>query len=142
MWDREPAFFITTKVVETDIDSYQHVNNSVYVRWTDECARAHSASVGIDPADALEHGYGMVVRESQFTYYASAHLGDEILIGNWVTNVGKLRATRQFQIIQAKQGLTLVRATIEYVCINLATERPTRMPPLFQKHYLKTPIPS
>ncbi|MEM6584058.1 MAG: thioesterase family protein [Pseudomonadota bacterium] len=135
-WDYLNPFVIQATVGPADIDSYQHANNSVYVRWFDECARQHSLAVGIDTEEASELGYGMAVRESRITYHASAYLNDTILIANWIVkNDRKLRATRHFQIIRPSDGATLARADINYICINIASGKPSKMPPAFREKY-------
>jgi acyl-CoA thioester hydrolase len=135
-WDHPDPFLIRVVVGEADIDSYQHANNSVYVRWFDECAREHSRAVGIDTEDAAALGFGMAVRQSNITYYASAYLGDDILIANWlVQNDGRLRATRHFQILRPSDRTTLARADLEYICIKIASGKPAKMPGIFKERY-------
>jgi len=135
-WDRAEPFIYTTSATIHDIDSYQHVNNSVYIRWLDECARAHSKSLGVDTDSAKELGYGMAVRESQVTYLAAAYSGDAVMVGTWlIENDGKLRAKRQFHIIRASDNTTIVRAVLEYVYFNIETGRPCKMPALFRERY-------
>ncbi len=135
-WDKSDPFVLKVLVKADDIDSYQHVNNSVYVRYLDECARENSKLLGINPDTASELGYGMAVRDSHVTYLAPAHLGDLLLVGNWMTkNDGRLRVTRQFQIIRESDGVTVVRATLDYVCINIKSGRPSKMPKIFQSNY-------
>ncbi len=135
-WDYPAPFVLPVTVQSADIDSYGHANNSVYVRWFDECARDHSKAVGVDTEDAAALGFGMAVKESQISYHASAYEGDHILVANWLTaNDGRLRATRHFQIIRPVDGLTLARANVDYVCINIASGRPSKMPDLFKEKY-------
>ena len=136
-WDRPDPFVISVSAEENDIDSYQHVNNSVYVRWLDECAREHSRAVGIDTEDAAELGYGMAVRDSQITYLASAYQGEKILVGNWLTKCDyRLRASRQFQIVRESDGVTLARAELNYICIKIDSGKPSKMPQLFRDTYV------
>ena len=105
----------------------------------DECSREHSKAVGIDTADAGELGYGMAVTDSQITYHAAAYLGEEVLVGNWITKCdGRVRATREFQIVRVADGLTLTRATLNYICIKIRTGRACRMPQLFRERYVVT----
>jgi len=135
-WDYPNPFVITATVLQADIDSYNHVNNSVYIRWLDECARQHSKRVGIDSEQAGELGYGMAVRDSYVSYVRAAYLGDILLIANWMTRCdGKLRATREFQIVRAGDGALITRAKLDYVCINLKSGKPSRMPPIFVDNY-------
>ena len=136
-WDYPTPFILPVSVQAEDIDSYQHVNNSVYVRWLDECARENSKASGIDPDTASELGYGMAVRDSHITYLAAAYLDDKLLVGNWMTkHDGRLRATRQFQIIRPSDDTTVLRATLDYVCINISTGKPSKMPALFREQYV------
>lgn len=135
-WDHPNPFIWTLVVHESHIDSYQHVNNAVYISWLDECARENSKQAGIDPDNALDFGFGMAVRDSHVSYLVAAHLGDTLLVGNWMSkHDGKLRATRQFQIIRASDGVTIARATLDYVCINIKSGRPSKMPDLFKDNY-------
>ncbi len=136
-WDYPDPFIISVSARKEDIDSYQHVNNSVYVRWFDECAREHSKAVGIDTEDASELGYGMAVRDSQITYHVAARQGERVLVGNWLTECdGRLRASRQFQIVRESDGVTLARAKLDYICIKIDSGKPSKMPELFRQTYI------
>ncbi len=136
LWDYPEPYVINVSVLESDIDSYQHVNNSVYPRWIDECARQHSKAVGVDTDGAAVLGYGMAVRESRITYYAPAYLGEDVLVANWLTLCdGKLRASRHFQILRKSDGVTLARASMDFICIKIESGKPSRMPTLFRESY-------
>jgi len=136
-WTRAEPFILDVAVDESAIDSYRHVNNSMYLRWIDDCARAHSLAVGIDCDEAQEFGFGMAVRESRATYLAPAFADEELLVGAWVVrNDRKLRITREFQIIRPSDQMTLVNAEVDYVCINIETGRATRMPEVFRELYV------
>ena len=136
-WDRESPFVLDITVGEADLDSYRHVNNSVYLRWIDDCARAHSKAVGIDCEEAVEFGFGMAVKESRAHYLASAYDGERLQVGAWVIhNDKRLRITRQFQIVRASDYKTLIRAEVDYVCINIHTGKASRMPREFQQLYV------
>jgi acyl-CoA thioester hydrolase len=79
---------------------------------------------------------GMAVKEVKVNLQASAYEGDHLIIGNWIiASDSKLRASRQFQVINSGTGSTLVRAKMEFVCTNLETGRPVKMPKIFAKKY-------
>jgi acyl-CoA thioester hydrolase len=138
-WDHPRPFFISVPVAEDDIDSYGHVNNVVFIRWLSRCAWAHSAAVGLPEETCLALRRGMAVRAFHITLLAAAYLGDELLVGDWVSaNDGRLRATRTYQIVNPANDVTLLRGHIDYVCINLDNGRPTRMPPEFVERYALT----
>lgn len=132
LWDHADPFFIPITVTEHDIDSYGHANNVVYVRWLSECAWAHSAAVGLPEETCVALRRGMAVRTFHIDLLAAAYLGDELLVGDWVSaNDRRLRATRTFQVVNPAKEVTLLRGRIDYVCINLDNGRPARMPPEF-----------
>jgi len=135
-WDHPSPFVAAITVHAADIDSYGHANNSVYVRWFDDCARAHSKQLGIDADQALALGYGMAVHESHIRYIASAYLDEKLLLATWIMeNDGRLRISRRFQLIRASDKAVLARARLDYVCINLKTGRASKMPTLFKQGY-------
>lgn len=135
-WDFAQPFTLPHIVVPEEIDEYQHVNNAAYIRWLDRCAWAHSTALGLSIEDCKRIDRGMAVRRSQFDYTAPAFLNDSIVVGTWIVqNDSKLRVLRQFQVVAEKTGKTLLRASIEYVCLVLSTGRPARQPPEFLKCY-------
>ena len=137
IWDFAQPFTLPVIVVAEEIDEYEHVNNAAYIRWLDRCAWAHSASVGLTVSDCRRIDRGMAVRRSVIEYLAPAFLGDSVIVATWIASSdGKLRVTRKFQVVSEGSGKTLVRATIEYVCLALSTGRPVRMPVEFVEKYL------
>lgn len=140
-WDYPTAYFVTLEVVASDIDAYNHVNNSVYLSWFDRVAWAHSTSLGISLEDCLHLRRGMAAHRSQIEYQCAAVLGDQVSVATWIVSTdGKLRVERRFQIRRAPSGETLARARTDYVCINLDSGRACRMPDSFRKSYVATTV--
>jgi acyl-CoA thioester hydrolase len=139
-WDLPSPHVTRLDVVAAEIDAYRHVNNAVYVTWLDRSAWAHSAALGLPIERCLEIDRGMAVLRSTFLYLRPALLGDAIEIGTWLlpTDV-RLRARRRFQVRRAADGTTLLRAEIEYVCIELSSGRPARAPAEFRERYAPDP---
>jgi acyl-CoA thioester hydrolase len=142
-WDFAAPHVVTVQVLATDIDAYDHVNNSVYLSWLDHAAWSHSAKLGI----SLEHCVttlrrGMAAHRTEIDYLRAAVLGDRVLVGTWIVNSdAKLRVERRFQVRRAVDGETLARARIDYVCINLDSGRAARMPDVFRRAYTPTVPP-
>ncbi|TNF83157.1 MAG: acyl-CoA thioesterase [Gammaproteobacteria bacterium] len=135
-WDLPEPFVIEVVAGPETIDSYGHVNNRVYLGWLEACAWAHSAALGFDEAKCIEMERGMAVRNLNLDYLAACYQGDEIAVANWViANDGKLRATRRFQLINRTRAQVAMRGEILYVCMNLSTGRPVRMPEAFVRAY-------
>ena len=136
-WDRTKPFTIEVIVKSDRIDGYGHVSNHFYIQWMTDCMFAHSAAVGLDDEACSEMERGMAVREMEAEFIASAYEGNKLSIGNWIIfSDGRLRASRQFQIINSENGQTLSRAKMNFVCTNLRTGRPARMPKIFQEKYI------
>tara|TARA_S200000501_G_scaffold271317_1_gene255068 strand:+ start:1603 stop:2082 length:480 start_codon:yes stop_codon:yes gene_type:complete len=136
-WDRTNPFTIEVIVKSDRIDGYGHVSNHFYIQWMTDCMFAHSAAVGLDDGYCMEMVRGMAVREMEAEFIASAYEGDKLSVGNWIIfSDGRLRASRQFQIINNDSGQTLARARMDFVCTNLKTGRPVKMPKIFQEKYL------
>lgn len=77
----------------------------------------------------------MAIRRSEIDYLQAAYLGDHLVVGNWVTSMERVRAARHYEIHRVADGRRLLKAKIEFVCINLDTGAPCRMPPEFIQAY-------
>lgn len=138
-WDFPQPFTLRLSVAPAEIDEYAHVNNAAYVRWLDRCAWAHSTALGISIEDCKRIDRGMAVMRSQLEYLAPAFEGDSITVATWITYTDeKLRVNRKFQVMGERTATTLMRATVEYVCLKLSSGRPVRMPADFIRCYRPT----
>jgi acyl-CoA thioester hydrolase len=136
-----PAVFVhRVSATPADVDDYGHVNNSVYLRWLDATAWAHAASLGVSLQDCLTLRRGMIVWRSQMHYLAPALAGDRLEVGTWIVRSdGRLRVDRRFQVLRPADGRTLLRGLVHYVCADLDSGRPRRMPPVFAERYRPVP---
>ena len=135
-WDRSNPFKIDVTVGRDRIDGYGHVSNHFYIAWMTDCMFAHSAAVGLTDAVCVEMRRGMAVREMRTEFLGSAYEGDKLVIANWIISSDeKLRASRQFQILNSDNGDTLVRAEMGFVCTNLESGKPVKMPKMFVEKY-------
>jgi acyl-CoA thioester hydrolase len=138
-WAMPGAHIVTLSVRPSDIDAYQHVNNSVYLTWFDRAAWSHAAALGAGLARCLEVRRGMAALRAEIDYVRAAQLGDPVEVGTWITGTdGRLRVERRFQVRHAGSGETLALARTDYVCINLDTGRATRMPAELTQAYRVT----
>jgi len=138
-WDFATPHVVSLAVQAADIDAYDHVNNSVYLSWLDEAAWSHSAALGLSLEQCVALRRGMAAHRTEIDYLRAAVLGDDVLVGTWIVGTDtKLRVERRFQVRRARDGETLARARIDYVCINLDSGRATRMPESFQRSYIIT----
>lgn len=140
MWDLPEPFSIELRVQPDDIDDYGHVNNAVYLRWLDQVAWAHAEAVGVGRAMHSRMRRGMAAMRTELQYLAPALEDDELLGGNWIVHSdGRLRAQRRYQIVRPSDGATLLRALSLFVCIDIDSGRPSRMPEVYSENYVVLP---
>ncbi|MBV9911154.1 MAG: acyl-CoA thioesterase [Sinobacteraceae bacterium] len=138
-WDAPGPHLIRIAVAAADIDAYQHVNNAVYLSWLDRVAWSHSAALGVPLEECVRIGRGMAAHRTEIDYLRAVVLGDEVQVATWIVATDqRLRVERRFQIRRLPDGLTVARARIVYVCINLHSGRATRMPERFVSAYVVT----
>jgi len=132
LWDRPSPFAVPITVGVEHIDELGHTNNVCYLQWLQECAWQHSTAVGFSEKQMAASGYGMAVRETRMFYLAATYPGDSLWVGDWlIKNDGRLRATRAFQILRVADGVCVMRAEVDYICIALDSGKPHRMPKEF-----------
>lgn len=134
------AFTGSHRVGADELDEYAHVNNTVYLRWLDAIAWAHSAALGLPLERCLALRRGMAVRHTRVDYLEAALLDDELLLATWIiASDGRLRCTRRFDILRAADGRRMLDAEIDFFCLNLDTGKPCRFPREFVEHYTVLP---
>lgn len=138
-WDLPEPFTIDLQVKPEHIDRYGHTNNAVYLSWCEDVAWAHSEAVGLAWADYEELKRAMAVRSTTADYLAPSFAGDRVRVGNWIVHVDRIRATRRYQICRVDDATTLVRAECRFVCIDLVSGKPRRLPPEFAERYVVIP---
>lgn len=139
-WDYPDPHIIEHTATDDEADGYGHINNSVYLRWLDQCVWDHCNAVNMTPELCRELNRGFAAIRHEIDYMAAAYPGDRVAIANWVTaNDRRLRAERRFQIIRLDDEQTLLRARSFYVCTDLTTGKPTRMPTEFKTGFKVLP---
>lgn len=134
-WDYPHPHTVALTVLPEHIDVMRHTNNVVYQQWMEAAAWSHSQSNGLGPSEYESSGHGMVVRRHELDYLAASHLNESLVIGTWLLKVDKLSTHRVYQIIRTSDGLTVFRGATHFVCVEIATGRLKRMPPLFYETY-------
>ena len=135
-WDLATPFVIDLAVSSDDIDGLGHANNAVYVSWLERCAWRHSQSLGLDLAEYRRLDRAMAVVRHEIDYLASAYEGEALQLATWIIESDqRLKMTRHFQLVRPCDACTLLRARTTFVCIELSTGKPKRMPVEFIEGY-------
>lgn len=119
---------LQVRVQAADIDEMGHVNNTVYLRWIEEVARAHAARVGLSTPRLRELGTLPVVRRHDITYHVPALPGDRLIIRTEIRSAGGVRATRYNTVRRAHDHALLADCTTDWVWVDPASGRPKRLP--------------
>jgi acyl-CoA thioester hydrolase len=114
-------FELHYRVVASDIDAMNHVNNLEYLRWTLKAAHAHSRSVGWPSERFKELGAGFIVRSHQIKYRLPALLGDAITIKTWIQNLQKFSSIRKYYILRTADGKRLADVETNWVFVDFKT---------------------
>ena len=136
LWDYPDPFTIETSVTAADIDGLAHTNNTVYVKWCEQVAWAHSVSLGLDLDAYRKMDRAMAITYSEFQYLQASREGDRLVAGTWIVSWdSRLTMQRRFQVIRVEDGATLLRAGMRFACIELSSGRPRRLPQAFIDGY-------
>ncbi len=138
-WELPDPFTIDLVVQADHIDDYGHVNNLAYLKWCEDVAWAHTEAVGLGMGDYQRLDRAMALRKTCIEYKQPAFAGDSVRVANWIVDIGRLTATRRYQICWLDDGATLARARCDLVCIELGSGKPRRMPPEFAERYTVLP---
>lgn len=135
-WDYPGPYSLEVTVAESDTDILGHTNNVSYLRWLEQAAWAHSKALGLDWPEYHRLKRAMVVRRHELDYLAPSFVGDRLIAGTWLSgNDGKLSLWRRYQLLRISDGLTLLRGRTLFVCADLDSGKPRRMPEEFIRGY-------
>ena len=137
VWDYPNPFTQPAVPQAADIDGLQHTNNAVYVQWCERIGWAHSEALGLSLLDYQRLDRAMAIRRADYDYLLPTQLGEELTLATWLSaSDGKLTMERRFQLIRARDQVTVLRGRWNLVCSELSSGRARRMPAAFCAVYL------
>jgi len=116
------------EIVASDIDVQGHVNNLRYVAWMQDVAVAHSTAQGWSMERYVAEGAGWVVRSHTITYRRPCFLGEVVTACTWIATFAPRQSARKYLFWRAADRAILAEAETQWVFIDLATGRPTKVP--------------
>lgn len=135
-WDYHNPFVWMTRVAPSDIDALSHTRNTVYVNWCMEAAWAHTTALGLGALEYQHLDRAMALIRAEYDYLVATYRGDKLAVGTWITAWDKrLTMERRIQIINLATGDSVLRARLEFVCIEISSGRPKRPPKAFIECY-------
>jgi acyl-CoA thioester hydrolase len=134
----QPAgvFKMKRQVQWQDIDQVQHVNNSTYMAYLEDCGVQVAETFGWSMTRIMETGFGIVARRYRIEYKESALPNETLELATWVSDVKRATAVRHYTIRRDSDSrdtdsTLLARAHVLWVWVDLATGRPIRIPENF-----------
>ncbi len=107
--------------------------------YLQETAVQASASNGFDTVWYAEHNCSWIIRRMQVRYTAVPQYGDEIQANSWVSDVGRIRSNREYELVRAQDNQRLVRARADWIFVDTETKRPQRIFPEFDAGFEPDP---
>ncbi|MDX1414471.1 MAG: YbgC/FadM family acyl-CoA thioesterase [Candidatus Promineifilaceae bacterium] len=114
-----------------DVDPAQHVNNTVYLHYLEDCAIDLVREKGWPLERMTADGFGIVARQFRIEYLQPAEMDQELEISTWVSDVKRATALRHYTIKRRADNQLLARARALWVWVDLETGRPIRIPAQF-----------
>lgn len=131
-WDVAAPFTQKVVVDPQHLDHFQHTNNVVYLSWLEQVAWGHSQQLGLGFADYERLGTGCVARRHELDYLAATFAGDTLWLATWIAETdAKFTMWRAYQVIRESDRKTVLRGRTQWVCVDMKSGRPKRMPPEF-----------
>ncbi|MEH6552037.1 MAG: thioesterase family protein [Pseudomonadales bacterium] len=133
----EDNCFILPWTVPADaIDGLGHTNNAAYIPWCEAVAWQHSELLGLSLADYQATNKAMAIRQAHYDYHQPSFEADKLEIITWLSDCdGKLRLRRNFQIKRCSDQVLIMEAYWNFICINIKTGKPSRMPESYLSAY-------
>lgn len=107
-------------------DRYGYVRPLILMNELQGCADTHAEMLGCGRTFLTEHNMAWVVTHYLVDIIELPCEGEELTFSTWPSMKELLRATRDFEI-RGADGRLMVRATSQWVLIDMATRRPMRL---------------
>lgn len=134
-WDYPNPHLLPLTVDDQHLDAMRHTNNVVYLAWVEQVAWDHSHQLGLNWDDYVRLGHGMVARRHELDYLAPTVAGDQLLLATWIISADRLSIIRAYQFVRQSDHKTVFRGTTRWVCVDLESGRPRRLPAEFERAY-------
>jgi acyl-CoA thioester hydrolase len=124
----DATFQLDLVVRDDDIDVLGHASNIAFVRWIQDVAMAHSASVGLGLEAYQRLGAVFVVARHEIDYLRPVLRGDALQARTWISSVMAAKCHRRTELVRAADGQIVAQGLTTWGYIELAGGRPRRIP--------------
>lgn len=117
------SFQHSFKVKLDHIDSLNHVNNIVYLRWVQEAAYLHWDKLA---TNEMKGQYVWMVLRHEIDYLDQAYVNDTITVYTWIEESSGVKSTRIVHIYH--QDTCLTKSKTVFCLLDKETLKPKRIP--------------
>lgn len=126
---------VPIRVRTYELDSFGHVNNSVYLNYLEEARSEFLRQMGLSFNDFAAHAVQLVIVEVHIKYLASARYGDQITVSGQFRDVRMASLWIDYRLTDT-DGRLLATASTKGAFIEAATGKPTRAPDPFRQAFV------
>jgi acyl-CoA thioester hydrolase len=110
-----------------DMDSYQHVNNTVYFRWFESARIAYTSRLGLK-AMKLREEIGPILAAIACDYRRPLMFPDTVLIGSRVRRIGRTSFSMDHALVSTAQRALAAEGKSTIVVYDYAANVPVPVP--------------
>ena len=121
------------EVTPEDIDDMGHVNSVAFLRYFEDCTRAHAEAVGLTLEAFRAAGAVAIVREHRVVYHQQAELGEQLSVSTEVLELSGAKALRRNRA--TREGELLAECLTTWVWLGPKSGKPKRVPRAIKKAF-------
>ena len=111
------------KVRWSDHDAYNHVNNTVYLKWSEVTRIDFMEALGFDFMKTIQHGYYPVLGAQEIKYFSPVVYPDTIIIGIKIGEIGSDYFYNECHYYSEKQQRKVAISKHKIVLLNSKTHQ-------------------
>ena len=123
------------KVRTYECDSYNHVNNAVYLNYLEYGRMDFLKQIGFDYKGIIQRGFYIYVSHVDIYYKASAFFDDDLIVEGTSVKLKTVSGTIHQRIVKT-DGTLCAGADVTWACVN-REGRPSKIPVEFMVEGLK-----
>lgn len=124
----ENVYTLHKRVEWRDIDQFGHMNNGAYFNYVEDATSQAGRHYGWEMKRLLSEGFAMIARDQRIQYRIPAQVDDEIHLATWISDEKRATFVRHYTFHRPADDALLARARVTWVCLDLNTMRPRRIP--------------
>lgn len=121
------AYVLTQPVQWGDQDAFQHVNNTIYLRWFESARIVYFGLIGLSELYAGER-IGPIMAAISCNYRKPVVFPDTVQVGARIEKLGRTSLVMTHAVVSLKQGAVVADGGSTIVLIDYATGKPTPLP--------------